>query len=141
MGPDPPIAASQTMISFSSSPSAVDEVNKSYATSATTSVPAYFQAQAEVIEVIADNCLAAAVTTTFGYDLTEVAAPAQDHLCDDCQSHADLAWKLEAYDDDHANLVPLILSTLKHPLPDVAESSPHRLLYTVYEPVTTLSWF
>lgn len=121
IGPAPPIAASQIMISNSSSPAAVEEVNKSYATSETTSVPAYFHAQDEVMEVIADSCFAAAVTTTFGYDFTELAAPDQDHV------------------DDHASLEPLRLETLKQPLPDVAESWPQRLLYTVYEPVTMLS--
>lgn len=40
MGPAPPRASSQTMISYSSLPVAEDEVNMSYETSATRSVPA-----------------------------------------------------------------------------------------------------
>jgi len=70
---------------------------------------------------IADTCFAVVVTTAFAKDLTWPWPPAQDH------------------EVDHATVVALSELTVVHCEPEVAEDSPHRLLYTVYVPVTTES--
>lgn len=60
----------------------MDEVKRSYATSATMLVPVYVYFHVLGMLLIAETCLAAVLTTTFAKDLTELDPPAQVQLVD-----------------------------------------------------------
>lgn len=82
MGPAPPRASSQTMISYSSLPVAEDEVNMSYETSATRSEPEYVQDQMDGMEVISAKVVMVKLVTVLAKDLTSEELPDQVHEVD-----------------------------------------------------------
>jgi hypothetical protein len=70
MGPAPPNAASQIMISYCADPVAVLDVNKSYATFATMPEPVYVYDHVDGSEEMAESAFWLTLVTTFAYDFT-----------------------------------------------------------------------